>query len=54
MAKIPPPFTLSRQCAKALLTFPAEASCEIIDEFACPNPSIPSSASPDVPNPPDC
>lgn len=54
MAKIPPPFTLSKQCANIFFTFPAEASCESIDEFACPKPSMPSSASEDVPSSPDC
>lgn len=54
MAKIPPPSVLSKQCANIFFTFPANASCEIMDEFACPKPSMPSSASEDEPSSPDC
>lgn len=45
IAKIPPPFEPSKQCANIFLTFPEEANCEIIDVFDFPKPSIPSSAS---------
>lgn len=45
IAKIPPPFTPSKQWANIFLTPPDEASCEIIDELDFPNPIIPSSAS---------
>lgn len=54
IAKIPPPFTESKQWANILFTFPEEASCESIDEFDCPKPSIPSTASLDEPKSPDC
>ena len=50
MAKIPPLLTLFKQCANIFFTFLAKASCEIMDEFACPNPSMPSSASEDEPS----
>lgn len=33
IAKIPPPFTVSKQCANIFRTFPAAASCDSIDEF---------------------
>jgi len=42
MANIPPPLTVSRQCENTLFTFPAAASCESTEEFACPKPIIPS------------
>ena len=45
IANIPPPFTPFKQWANIFFTLPEEASCEIIDELAFPNPSIPSSAS---------
>lgn len=45
MAKIPPPFTLSKQCANIFFTFPDETSWESMDEFDFPNPRIPSKAS---------
>lgn len=54
IAKIPPPFILSKQCAKIFFTFPDEASWESMDEFACPKPRIPSRASEDEPSSPDC
>lgn len=54
IANMPPPLDPSKQCEKTFLTFLAEASCESIEEFACPNPSIPSSACSDEPNSPDC
>lgn len=55
IAKIPPPFFPSKQWANIFFTFPDEASCEIIEEFDFPKPSIPSSApSPDEPRSPDC
>jgi len=55
MANIPPPLILSRQCENTLFTFPAAASCESTDEFACPKPIIPSrdSSEPEL-NVPDC
>lgn len=55
MEKMPPPLIPSKQWENTLLTFPAEASCEIIDEFACPKPTIPSTESvDDEPSSPDC
>lgn len=54
IAQIPPPFTLSKQCANSFFTFPEEDSCEITDAFACPKPSIPSTAPGDLPRFPDC
>lgn len=54
MAKIPPPFTPSKQCANIFFTLPEEASCESIDEFDFPKPSIPSRASSDGARSPDC
>ena len=53
IAKIPPPFKPSKQCANIFLTFPEEANCEIIDVFDFPKPSIPSSASSELKSP-DC
>lgn len=47
MAKIPPPFTPSKQCANMFFTLPDDASCEITEELDFPKPSIPSSASSD-------
>ena len=47
MAKIPPPFTPSKQWANIFFTLPADASCEIKDEFAFPKPRTPSRASSD-------
>lgn len=55
ITNIPPPFVPSKQCANIFFTFPVTASCEIIDEFDFPKPSIPSSASSlDDPRSPDC
>ena len=53
-AKIPPPFSPSKQCENIFLTFPADANCEIIDDFDCPKPNIPSTALLDEPRSPDC
>lgn len=53
IAKIPPPFKPSKQCANIFLTFPEEANCEIIDVFDFPKPSIPSRASSELKSP-DC
>jgi hypothetical protein len=52
IAKIPPPFTVSKQCAKIFLTFPAYASCDSMDIFDWPNPRIPSRAWSEEPKPP--
>ena len=52
IANVPPPFTVSRQCEKIFLTFPADASCDSMDEFDWPNPRIPSRAWSDDPKPP--
>ena len=54
IAKIPPPLLPSKQCEKIFLTFLDEASCERMDVFACPKPTIPSTASEDEPNSPAC
>lgn len=53
-ANIPPPLLPSKQCEKIFFTFLDEASCERIDVFACPKPTIPSTASEDEPSSPDC
>jgi len=45
IANIPPPFLPSKQWANIFFTLPDEASWEIMEELAFPNPSIPSSAS---------
>lgn len=54
ITKIPPPLTPSKQCANIFFTLPVEASCESMDEFDFPKPSIPSSASSDESRSPDC
>lgn len=54
IANIPPPLLPSKQCEKIFFTFLEEASCERMDVFACPKPTIPSTASEDEPNSPDC
>lgn len=55
MENIPPPTLVSRQCENIFFTFPDAASCESTEEFACPNPIIPSRASSeDEANVPDC
>lgn len=55
MANMPPPFFPSKQWANIFFTLPDEASWEIIEELAFPNPSIPSSASSlEASRSPDC
>lgn len=51
---MPPPCLPSKQCENIFFTFLAEASCESIEVFDCPNPRIPSSAWSDESRSPDC